>query len=58
MLTLYALGTFFALLVVSFLLAGISHNVKALTPIWLFVQVLCKLSALAVPVCIVVDIVS
>jgi len=58
MLTLYALGIFFGLLILSMVLAGISHHIKALTPLWRLVYILNKISVFAVPLCIVIDIVN
>lgn len=55
MYTLYSLAAFVGLLVLSMTLAGISHHIKAIHPLWYIVYLLNKLSAIAVPICIVID---
>lgn len=55
MYTLYAIGIFFGLLILSFTLAGISHHIKAISPIWYVTYILNKLSASAIPICILID---
>ncbi|PRB81535.1 hypothetical protein CQ007_10340 [Pseudomonas sp. MYb185] len=56
MYTLYAIGIFFGLLILSFTLAGISYHIKAISPIWYVSYMLNKFSAVAIPVCMVIDI--
>lgn len=58
MFTLYAIGASVALLVINITLAGISHHVKAITPLWLLAMFLNKLSVTAIPICIIIDIFS
>jgi hypothetical protein len=55
MYTLYSLVVFFGLFVLSMALASISHHVKAISPLWYVAYLLNKASAIAVPVCIVID---
>jgi len=58
MYTLYSLAVFFCLFLLSLTLAGISHHVKAISPIWYVAYLLNKLSAVAIPVCIVIDLIG
>jgi hypothetical protein len=58
MFTLYAIGVFVGLLILSCTLAGISYHVKAISPIWYVTYMLNKLSAVAIPVCMVIDLVG
>lgn len=57
MLTLSAIGVYLGLLALNFVLASISHHIKAIVPIWLLSDLLNKIAAVAVPICIVIDIV-
>ncbi|GJC25488.1 hypothetical protein KAM329D_44690 [Aeromonas caviae] len=42
MYTLYAIGIFFGLLILSLTLASISHHIKAISPIWYVAYILRK----------------
>lgn len=58
MLTLYSIGIYLLLLVINFGFAGIAHHAKWFTPVWLLAMFVNKMAALAIPVCIVIDIIS
>lgn len=58
MYTLYAIGIFFGLLILSLTLASISHHIKAISPIWYVAHILNKLSATAIPGCILIDLLN
>jgi hypothetical protein len=55
--TLFALSAYVILLVVNFVMAGISHHVKAVVPLWGLAYSLNKIAALCVLPAILVDVV-
>lgn len=58
MLTLYSIGVYIGLLLVNFTLASITYHIKAVEPIWHLAKALNKLSVIAIPICIVIDVIS
>ena len=58
MLTLYSIGVFVLLLIINLAFAGISHHIKSVTPLWLLAMALNKISAIAIPICIAIDIIG
>lgn len=55
-LTVIALSLYVALLILNFVVAGVSHHVTALRPIWAVIQMLNKLSSLLVLPAILIDV--
>lgn len=58
MLTLYSIGIYFVLLVANLILASISHHSAFFVPAWHLFMLLNKLSAFAIPICMIIDIVG
>lgn len=58
MLTFYAISVYIVLLIVNFTLAAITYHIEAIRPVWLLSRTLNKLSVIAIPVCIVIDLFS
>ena len=55
--TIFTLSAYVVLLLTNFVIAGITHHVKAMTPLWLLVNSLNKIAALCVLPAILIDIV-
>lgn len=58
MLTLYAISGYIVLLILNFTLAAITYHIEAIRPVWLLSRTVNKLSVIAIPVCMMLDLFS
>lgn len=53
--TIFTLSAYVVLLLTNFVIAGITHHVKAITPLWLLVNTLNRIAAMCVLPAVLID---